>query len=264
MSVLLKILSAMRVADLPPVCRSYWDDDTEFAENFGCLDDDSKCDYIRDTFKRCLEYNIRDDHNILRMCMLVIKGEEEDYEDEDTPHEQHVDIPVYSPPPPHEDTTKLKQELAEAKEQIRKLQQAQVVVEPEPERTSQPKPDTEVKRGRGRPPKHPNLETNKCVLCNIGFASSGSLYNHYHSKPHNDAVLAVLQQARPIVETEDKHYKIIVKVRSHCDDPGFTMERPCVADIDNIKDYVADKHNPITDVLLVEKPAGAFSWKKVC
>lgn len=261
MNSLLKVLSAMKLADLPPVCRSFWDDDDEFANNFGCLDDDTKCDYIRDTFKKCLELSIRDDHNILRMCMLVIKGEDEDYEDEDVPTAetiQHVTIPVV------QDTTELdglRKENNALKQEIASLKQ-KTIVEARPE--LEDKPVSTEARGRGRPPKNPNASANKCVLCKIGFASSGSLWNHHKSKPHQEKVLHVLNTARPLITNEDKHYKIIVKVRSHCDDPNLTTEYPTPADIDNIKDYVADKVNPITDILLVEKPAGSPSWKNVC
>lgn len=258
MSILLKVCKAMSLAELPPVCRKFWVDDDDFIEYFACSRDETKADCVKDTILKCLELNITDDHNILRMFMMLIKSEEDDYDDEEPPKEemQEVVVPVI-----HDDTEllKLKDENAKLKSE---LTLAKTIIDPvEPKTEEQPK----VGRGRGRPPKHTNTDY-KCILCEVCLSSSGSLHNHYESKPHIQKVLNVIETAK--LYTNRPLTKIIVKVRSHIDDPEFTCEYPDKAYLDNIRDYVKDGYNPITDILLVEgtqKPElKHISWKKLC
>lgn len=260
MSILLKVCQAMTLADLPPVCRTFWTDDDDFVDYFACSRDDTKAECVKETILKCLELNITDDHNILRMFMMCIKGEENDYDDEEAPKEEKQEVSV---PMIHDDgeLLKLKEENAKLKAELKQVRNVSVPIEPVEPKTDEPK----TARGRGRPPKHASTEF-KCVLCDICMSSSGSLHNHYNSKPHKEKVMSVLDEAKQYVKLPLT--KIIVKVRSHIDDPEFTTENPDKDYLDNIKDYVRDGFNPITDILLVEgvqkEGLKHLSWKKLC
>jgi hypothetical protein len=275
MSILLKVLNASKVADLPPVCQPFWEDDEFFADLFGCLDDATKCEYVATTMKKCLELNIRDDHNILRMFMLVIDSREEEYEDEET-DTQEVVVPTVAmptpPPAPRNDreVERLTRKLAEAQAEIETLKAQLTPAEPENPKPA--KPATQEKRGRGRPPKNPNCDM-KCQLCGIGFSSFGARYNHYGSKQHTDACVSLLEKVRNVVATETgtRHLKLRTVARSHLYDPELTTEDPSIIDIDAVLTYVKSKpKNPLADLMFLEgkefktmsgKPY--ISWKNV-
>ena len=263
MNNLLKVFQAISVADLPPVCRSFWEDDEDFGDNFGFHNDDTKCDYLASAMKKALELNIRNDNDFLRLFMMCIKCEEDDYEDKsesEEPEEQHVVIPVLQvEQPKNEEIEKLKQDLANAQQELAKLR-AQTIQTTTADRTEDEDKEDKPKRGRGRPPKNPNNDFHKCLLCKVGCASAGSLYNHYLSKPHSNHILDILEKAKVLIQANpETHYRIKVKVRSHLDDPNLTTEFPTIEDLDNIKSYVEDKYNPIVDIVFSEKTK--LSWK---
>ena len=261
MNNLLTILSASTLADLPPVCRPYWEDDDEFADLFGCCDDDAKSKMIATALKTCLDMSIRGDNNILRMCMLSILCREDEYEDDDEEDVQQVTIPVIAQP----DDSALRRRIEELERENAQLKQQipQDPVEPKPAR-----PVPVPGRGRGRPSKYPNAQDHRCVFCDCGLSSHGALYNHYHSKAHNQKVKNVLEQCRTAIQQNpDLHTKLIVNVFNRREGPDFSTENPCEADIDNLLDYVLDGVNPIIDVLLVElvertTPAGRTEYSR--
>lgn len=274
MSILLKVLNASTLADLPPVCRPYWADDDTFADIFACLDDKTKCDYVASTMRKCLELNIRDDTNILRMFMLVIDCREEEYEDDDTPE---ITVPTIDNPAPTPDRdlrrriAELEAENAELKKSAAPAPVEEVDVRTNPVEPAPARPAPVEGRGRGRPPKYPDTKDHQCLLCHCGFASHGSLFNHFHSKPHIAKVKEVLTQSRAyIADHPDEKLKLNVSVRNVRDDPKLSTLDPSVEDIDNLLDYVSDGVNPISDILLVRgvefKSATGrtdFTWRKV-
>jgi hypothetical protein len=259
MSILLKVCKATTLKELPPVCRTFFTDDDEFVDYFACSGDETKAECVKDLIVKCLELNITDDHNILRMFMMMLKGVENDYDDEEAPAEEKQEVVV---PMIQDDTEllKLKEENTKLKHE---LTHTKAVLQPLEEKKEEPPKTT---RGRGRPPKHTNTAF-KCILCDVCLASHGARHNHYQSKPHTNKVLSVLDEAMKFVDNVPLT-KIIVKVRSHLDDPDFTMENPSQEYLENIKDYVRDKYNPITDILLVEgvqkEGLKHLSWKKLC
>jgi len=237
MKELMEILNASTLNDLPPFCRSFWDDDEEFVDWFVSIPDDNKIDVVADCVKRCLDLNIRDTYNCLRMLMYCAKGSGNEYEDA---------TPPSTPPPEVQSITIPTIEI------------------PVPE---VPK----VKRGRGRPPKYATANDHRCLLCECGLSSHGALFNHYKSKQHIKKVMDVLNFAREVVKRDTgKKLKLNVNVVNRRDDPKLSVEDPCEEDIDNLVDYTTDKVNPISDILLVEgmemtAPSGKkyFSWKKI-
>lgn len=266
MKVLLDILNASTLADLPPVCRSFWEDDTEFAEVFACCDDATKCEFVADAVRRCLDLNIRDDHNCLRMFMLVILSREDEYEDEVSDTQEvvvpmlHASAPAPAPAPVAHvdlDLQRLTRKLEQANAEVERLKTELERVTHE--QTDRPKPapkNPDEKRGRGRPPKNPENSDLKCHLCNIGFSSFGARYNHYASKQHTEACVCFLDKVRKVVEqdgVDNRNLKLRVEARSHLYDPEFTTENPTPADITAIEKYVkSNSKNPIADLLFVE------------
>lgn len=251
MSILVRICTAMSVADLPPACRGFWDDDEEFQEAFGLSDDDTKADYVMSTIRKCLDMSITDDTNIARMMMYVIKNEDGDYEDIEPEDVAEVSIPTMSAPAP----------IAPAV--------APVPVPKKPR--TRPDPNA-PKKPRGRPPKYPNAQGFKCDMCDVGCASSGSLYNHYHSKPHKDHLLTFLRNATHIVQEKPMHYKVIVETRNKKAgaEMGLTQEYPDAGTFADLMDYVRDNDNSITYLGLASAmertyPSGRpyISWNKV-
>ena len=110
-------------------------------------------------------------------------------------------------------------------------------------------------------------------MCDVGCASSGSLYNHYHSKPHKDRLLTFLRNATHIVqEKPDLHYKVIVETRNKRAgaEMGLTQEHPDEDTFADLMDYVRDNDNSITYLGLASAmervyPSGRpyISWNKV-
>lgn len=277
MKELLKILSASTLADLPPFCRTLWEDEDKFQDWFVSADDDTKVDVVADCIRRCLEMSIKDERNALRMLMYCANGSGNEYEDEDEDVEeiQQITIPTIANPVVREDPAlrrriaELEQENAELKKQLKPtpvLDDRVNVPEPKPVRSP-----PVAGRGRGRPPKYPDAKDHKCDLCQCGFSSHGALFNHYHSKPHVQKVKEILTQSREFIASHpDTKLMMRVHVRNRREDPKLSVEDPCTADIDNLLDYVADGINPISDLLLVEgterlgaSGKGYFSWKKI-
>lgn len=275
MSILLDFISAGSMKQIPNKKASTWfENEMEFNDLWVSKDDDEKTDIIAKCINEiatcCI--NVRNDNDLILYLVLflinqtdrydgIIDAEEQgvDSDDEEDETKQEVVVPTI-----HDDTEllKLREENAKLKEEIAKLKQTKTVVEPIEVKTEE---KTTSVRGRGRPPKHASTEF-KCILCDMCMSSSGSLHNHYKSKPHTEKVLSVLDEAKQY--TNRPHTKIIVKVRSHIDDPEFTTENPDKAYLENIKDYVKDGYNPITDVLFVEGSRHPelkhLSWKKLC
>ena len=248
MSILLQFLRASCLADLPPVARPYFADDDEFIDVFGGCDDTTKTEQLTAGLLSCLKYNIKTDHEVARMLALALLGQEDDYDEKkDEDKEQEVVVPVYEPYVPERDEP----------------------VKPKP--VADP---NAPKRGRGRPPKNPNASAYRCKMCGVGCASSGSLHNHYHSKPHMNLVLGLLQRACVVVTgNEDKHYKVIVDVRDKKENQelGLTQENPDDGTFVDLEMYATDRTNPITFFELCERVERKyeatgrpyFSWKKV-
>jgi hypothetical protein len=227
-----------------------------------------------------LELNIRDEKNTLRMLMYCAKGSGNEYEDDET-DTQEVVVPTIENPNPatmviREDPALRKriQELETENAELKKRPVAppvEIDIRANPPEPTPPRPAPVEGRGRGRPPKYPTANDHRCLLCDCGFASHGSLFNHYHSKPHIAKVKEVLTKSREyITQHPDEKLKLNVCVRNVRDDPKLSVVDPSVADIDNLLDYVADGINPISDILLVRgmeyKTATGrteFSWKKV-
>lgn len=295
MKDLMKVLYANTLQDLPPFCRGFWEDDEEFQEMFGLSDDDTKVDYVATAVRKCMELNIRDEFNVVRMLMYCAKGSGDDYEDtttglpppkDDSPKEEELSVviptistPVPPPiaipkqvlPPPAPDTALLERVKELEKENLvlrRRLNPDEIREKPETIPKGVPVPG----RPRGRPPMYPNAKDYRCILCECGLSSSGALFNHYHSKGHADKVKEVLTKSREFIKANPSmKLKIIVSVCNKRNNPNLTTEDPTEDDIQNILDYVEDKVNPISDCLLVEgteRPSAVstnkvFSWKKV-
>lgn len=258
MAALLAFLRASTLADLPPVARQYFDDDDCFIDTFGGLDDDEKAKCIATSLERCLEANLTTDREILRMTALVVQGLEHEYEekrDEDTAEaEQEVVVPTIVMP------------VAAAPVVVA----APVATLPPKKPRAKPDPNA-PKKPRGRPPKYPTATAFKCEMCDLGFASHGSLYNHYHSKPHKDKVLDFLREA-PNSMQPDKVYKVNVETRNKKEgkDLGLTQEYPDEGTFLDLIDHVRDSENAIAYIsLAVGKqytyPSGKtyYSWNKV-
>ena len=169
-----------------------------------------------------------------------------------------VNIPTL----PDTETEELKKEILALR---RRLNPDDVPDKPE-------KPAPVPGRGRGRPPKYPNANNHKCLLCSCGYSSHGALFNHYHSKTHTKKVKDVLTNSAEFIKAHpDYKLKIIISVCNKRNDPKLTTEDPSEDDITNILDYVADGYNPISDCLLVHGTERQFSsttgkglsWKKV-
>ena len=263
MKVLLDILYANSLADLPDFCRPLWEDDDKFQDWFVMADDDTKVDVVADCVRRCLEMNIRDERNALRMLMYCANGSGNEYEDE----EQEVVIPTLDAPVPVPVSAPAPRNDAEVQRLTRKLDQANAEIETlkaeleriTHEQTDRPKPvpkNPDEKRGRGRPPKNPENSPMKCHLCHIGFASFGARYNHYNSKQHTEACVSFLQKVRKVVDQDgidDRNLKLRVEARSHLYDPELTTENPTIHDVDGIIQYVkSNSKNPIADLIFVE------------
>lgn len=249
MSVLLAFLRASTLADLPPVARQYFDDDDQFIETFAGLDDDEKTTCIAAALQRCLEANLTTDREILRMTALTVQGLEHEYEekrDEDTA-EQEVVVPTVAAPVP-------------------------VAVAAPPAKKPRVKPDPNApKKPRGRPPKYPTASAFMCEMCEIGFASHGSLYNHFHSKPHKEKVLDFLREA-PNTMSPEKVYKVIVETRNKKEgkDMGLTQEHPDDGTFLDLLDYVRDSDNAVAYISLAvgkqhtyASGKAYYSWNKV-
>jgi hypothetical protein len=260
MSVLLKFVRASKIADLPPVAQPYFDDDEEFIDVFAGKDDSEKCEDMAVFLQTCLDANLTDDREIARMVALSILGLEHRYEEkkeEDVPEpEQVVEVPMFSAPAP-------------APEPV-PVPVPEPIPEPAPKKPRAKVDPNAPKRGRGRPPKNPDATAFKCSMCGIGCASSGSLFNHYHSKPHQAKVLAYLETASSLLRP-DKKYKILVETRNKAEgrELGLSQLNPDEGTFLDLKDYVGGE-NPITLVELCEGydcvyPSGKeyVSWRKV-
>ena len=254
MSVLLKFLTASKVADLPPVAQQYFDDEEDFIDIWAGKDDDEKCEDMSVFLGTCLQSNITTDTEVARMVALSILGLEHRYDEkkeEDKPEpEQVVEVPVFVPtlvpaPTPAPAPTVKKPRV---------------------------KPDPDApKRPRGRPPKNPDRTAYRCDMCQVGFASSGSLFNHYHSKPHFTKVLTYLETAPNMIDP-NKKYKVIVETRNKTEgkELGLTQLNPDEDTFIDLKDFVGGS-NPITFVELCEGVPRVYpatgkeyiSWKKV-
>lgn len=257
MAALLSFLRASTLADLPPVARQYFTDDEHFIEVFAGLDDDEKSKCIATALERCLEANLTTDREVLRMTALVVQGLEHEYEekrDEDKAEpEQEVVVPTinFAAPAPAP---------------------APAPVATPPVKKPRAKPDPNApKKPRGRPPKYPDAKAFPCEMCEIGFASHGSLYNHFHSKPHKDKVLEFLHEA-PNMMSADKVYKVVVETRNKKEgkDLGLTQEHPDEGTFLDLIDHVRESENAVAYIsLAVGKqhvyPSGKayYSWNKV-
>lgn len=270
MKELMRILNASILNDLPDFCREFWDDDEEFVDWFVSLRDDDKIDVVADCVRRCLELNIKDDYNMMRMMMYCAKGSGNDYEDTDPPPPKEEVQVLTIPTITMTEDPQLKQENEELKKEIlvlrRRLNPADV-----PEKERPVKPEPVPGRPRGRPPKYPNANDHKCLLCQCGYSSHGALFNHFHSKHHIGKVRDILTKSIQFVkDNPDLKLKVNVSVCNKRNDPKLSQEDPTEEDLQNILDYADDKINPISDVLLVqgtERPSSTgrkeYSWKKV-
>jgi hypothetical protein len=230
MSVLLKFLTASKVADLPPVAQQYFTDDEEFIDDWAGLDDVSKYNDIATYLATCVEMRVKTDTEIARLMALCIQGRKNEYDEEkeeDKPEEEQVvEVPVLA-----------------------------VVPAPAPAPAPAPKkprvksnPD-EPKRPRGRPTTNTD-GCNRCKFCGINLASSGSLFNHYDSKAHQARVLRFLEKA-PSQLCPEKKYKVVVILRKHDkkNELGLTQENPDEGTFLDLKDYVGGA-NPIKEINL--------------
>ena len=264
MKILMDILNANTLADLPPVCRGFWEDDEEFATLFATLPDYDKAETVKVCLLECLDNNIRDSHNTLRMLMYCIKGEQADYEDEDAPQEAvipTVDAPVQQT---GKELDRLQRKLDQATAEIDRLKaDLKAMASAQIERPKPAPKNPEEKRGRGRPPKDAEGNAVRCELCNIGFSTFGSRYNHYGSKQHKEVCLSYLEKVKTFVSQdgiEDRNIKLRVEARSHLFDPELTTENPTAGDIDGILNYVrTETKNPIADLVCVEATHGTYS-----
>jgi len=254
MNNLLMFVYASSLKQLPKVARDCFENEEEFVDLWVCKTDAEKTELIGMYMFEAVCMSIKTDKDLSRFVALSIVGLQDHFDtktDEDEDEEvQEVSIPTIAQPT--QDTTDLQNRIRELEEENKKLKA---------------RPDTEKKekvegRGKGRPPKHTSTAF-KCELCNTCLASHGSLHNHYESKPHNAKVMNVLNESKKHVE-KGLNTKIIVKVRSHLDDPEYTKENPDKEHLDNIVDYVKDGHNPIIDILLVQRESKEVSWKKMC
>lgn len=261
MAALLSFLRASSLADLPPVARQYFTDDEQFIDIFGGLDDDEKARGIAMALQYCLEANLTTDREILRMTALTVQGSYDEYEekrDEDTSEaEQEVVVPTIAMP------------VVAAAPAPAPVAAPVPVAAPKKPRA---KPDPNApKKPRGRPPKYPDAKAFPCEMCKIGFASHGSLYNHFHSKPHKEKVLDYLREA-PTLMIPDKVYKIIVETRNKKEgkDLGLTQEYPDEDTFLDLIDHAHDSENAIAYVELCVRrdcvyPSGRpyYSWGKM-
>jgi hypothetical protein len=265
MKELMDILYASTLNDLPSYCRSFWDDDEDFVDWFVSQSDDTKIDVVADCVRRCLELNIRDTRNCFRMFMYCAKGSGNEYEDA---------TPPSTPPSTEIQTITIPTLSTEHVKRIETLEKENAELKRRYEPAPVPVPAAvvpEVKRGRGRPPKYPNATHHRCLLCEAGVSSHGALFNHYHSKSHTNKVNDVLTRSLEVIKNSDKKLKIIVNVCNRRDDPKLSVEDPTEDDVENLRCYVADGINPISDILLVEgkeltyPTTGRkyFTWKKV-
>jgi len=256
MAALLAFLRASTLADLPPVARQYFTDDEQFIEVFAGLDDDEKSKGIATALQYCLEANLTTDREILRMTALTVQGSYDEYEekrDEDTAEaELEVVVPTIAMPVP--------------------VVAAPAPVVTPPAKKPRAKPDPNApKKPRGRPPKYPDAKAFPCEMCEIGFASHGSLYNHFHSKPHKEKVLDFLREA-PNMMSADKVYKVVVETRNKKEgkDLGLTQEHPDEGTFLDLIDHVRDSENAVAYISLAvgnqhTYPSGRsyYSWNKV-
>lgn len=258
MNILLKFMYASSLKQLPKSVQDCFENEEEFNEIWVCKNDAEKTELLGMYMYGAVCLSIKTDRDLMKYIGLSIVGLEDNFdstEDDEEEETQEVVIPTITTQPT-QDTTELQNRIRELEEENKKLKA---------------RPETEKKekvegRGKGRPPKNANNGAYKCELCNLCLASHGSLHNHYESKPHTAKVINVLKQSKEHVE-KGLHTKIIVKVRSHLDDPKFTKENPDKEYLDNIRDFVEDKINPITDILLVkgdQTETSWVSWKKLC
>jgi hypothetical protein len=231
-----------------------FENEEEFNEIWVCKDDAEKTELLGTYMLYAVGMGIKTDKDLMKYIGLSIVGLDANFDTTDEDEEEEIqEVVVPTIQQPTQDTTELQNRIRELEEENRKLKA---------------RPETEKKekvegRGKGRPPKNSNTGAFKCELCNICLASHGSLHNHYESKPHNAKVMNVLNESKKHVE-KGLNTKIIVKVRSHLDDPKYTKEDPDTEHLDNIIDYVKDGHNPITDILLVHRENKEVSWNKMC
>ena len=253
MSILLDFIKASSFKQIPKVARDCFENEEEFVDIWVCKNDAEKTDLIGMCLFEALCMGITTDRELVRYLGLYIVGLQDNYsmkdEEEEEEEVQEVVIPVVQP------------QNEELQNRIRELEAEVERLKNKPE----PKPKVEG-RGRGRPPKNSTAGAYQCQLCQICMSSHGALHNHYESKSHTQKVISVLNKSKEYVE-KGLYTKIIVKVRSHIDDPKFTKENPDKEYLDNIRDFVDDKINPITDILLVEgktTETNWVSWKKLC
>jgi len=257
MNNLLKFVYASSLKQLPKSVQDCFENEEEFVDMWMCKTDPEKTELLGMYLCEAVYMSIKTDKDLNRFVALSIVGLQDSFdkfseEDEEEQEEiQEVVIPtIQQPTQPSQDTTELQNRIRELEEENKKLK-------------AQAPPKEKVEgRGKGRPPKHTSTGF-RCDLCAVCLASHGSLHNHYESKPHNAKVMNVLNESKKHVE-KGLNTKIIVKVRSHLDDPEFTKENPDKEHLDNIKDYVKDGHNPITDILLVHRESKEVSWNKMC
>lgn len=270
MSILLNFIKASSFKDIPKVAQDCFENEDEFMEKWVHLQPYEKTENINMYLLDALEESIPTDKDFIRYIALSVVGSSHLYKkttDTDDSESESEDE-VVTPPvkqevvvPMMEDTT----ELVKLKEENTRLkQQLANTIDPNEPTTA---------RGRGRPAKN-SLGGFRCMLCGVGMSSSGSLHNHYKSKPHLHKILDVLEKSKQYVEKDDMTTKIVVRTcnQSKDKDPNLTTIDPDKTCLDDIKAYAKSGYNPISDIILfqqiteVSQVTGRekLSWKKLC
>lgn len=254
MSVVLTLLSASRVSQLPEVCRKYfYDDDEEFIENFAGKSDEEKMETLSCGFVNLTSMNIKTEKEIARYLAMVIQGVEHNYDEECEPENEN-DIPKITVPTLIIDDEEDTPVPVKPKPVMRSISTQTDAEDPRPVSPAEPKPKkpkSEIRHAHaGRP--STNSGDFKCDCCNLFRASLGSLYNHYKSHIHRKVLLNYIKECRKVYQPD---YKMIVKTLKEKSDNSMNM----IGGLDenyfnDLEDYIQkNEYDPITDILMMKQ-----------
>lgn len=204
MSVVIKLITASRIKDLPPLLLDIIGIRTQlFTERFLDLDEKDRWSCMHAVVKTCEDHGFYTDRAFFHVLLLQeVQGEEiDDKWEEMIMEDDEENYPVNAGTQTETCDMHVQAELDVQPMEV----EVPVVVEKQTETIVEDRPKQIVyHQTRGRPKVSKREGSFECEFCKQKFSTIGSLYNHHYSKIHTKKVRACLEQMIPAVQDGDK------------------------------------------------------------